>query len=142
MQKLLYAAGTSFLRAFGAALLVYATGILAAPNMSTAVALSVAALAGSLAMGLRAIQVFIPAVTFASFVRQPIAAWLDSFTRAALAAFVISISGWLAAPDLTTAKSVAVAAVVGALATGIRALQGLLTPGDSPSPGFGLGGGG
>lgn len=138
MKKLLYAAGTSFLRAFGAALLTFGVGILSAPDTKTAVALSISALLASLAMGLRAIQVFIPQLSFSSFLPQPIAAWADSFTRAFLATLVITLTGWLDAPDLATWKAVAVAAIVGALAAGVRALQGLATQGEEPAPNTGL----
>lgn len=138
MEKLLFAAGTSFLRAFGVAVLAYATGILAAPNMQTAVALSVAALLGSLAAGLRAVQVFVPQLTFASLLPQPLGAWVDAFVRAFLATLLVSVTGWLASPDYDTWRSVGLAAVIGALAAGARALQGLLTKGHQPSPAVGV----
>lgn len=138
MEKLLFAVGTSFLRAFGAALLTYALGILAAPNLHVGVALSVAALLASIAAGLRAIQVFVPAISFGRFVPQPFGGWLDSFTRAGVSAFIVSATGWLLAPDLANWRSVGVAAVVGALAAGFRAVQGTVTPGESPRPATGI----
>jgi hypothetical protein len=138
MQKLLFAVGTSFLRAFGAALLTFVLGILAAPNYTIAVSLSIAALLASIAAGLRAVQVWVPLLTFARWVRQPVAAYLDSFSRAGISAFIVSITGWLLAPDLTTWKAVITAAVVGALAAGFRSIQGAATPGESPQPGAGI----
>lgn len=138
MEKLLYAAGTSFLRAAGAAVLIYVTGILAAPNLDTATSLSIAALLGSLAAGLRAVQVYVPQLSFSEFLSQPWAAWLDSFARAALASLLLTLTGWLAAPDLATWRSAGLAAIVGAIAAGFRALQGLGTPGDQPQPSIGL----
>lgn len=138
MQKLLFAAATAFLRAFGVTFLLAVTGILAAPNLDAAVALSVAALVASIAAGLRAIQVFIPQLSFASFIGQPLAAWLDSFTRAFLAALVTALTGWLAMPDLPTDRSFWYALITGALAAGVRALQGLLSPGENPSPPTGI----
>ena len=137
MTGLLYAAGTSFLRAFGAAIIVYATGILAAPNKSVAISLSIAALLGSLAAGLRALQVFVPGITFATSVRQPVAAWLDAFVRAFLATLLVSLTGWLASPDFSTWRSAGLALIVGAGAAGFRALQGLLTSGEQPAPATG-----
>lgn len=137
MVALLFAAGTAFLRAFGVTFLLAVTGILAAPNVDAAVALSIAALIASIAAGLRAIQVFIPQLSFAEFVRQPIAAYLDSFTRAFLAALVTALSGWLAMPNLPTDRSFWYALITGALAAGVRALQGLLTPGEEPAPDVG-----
>lgn len=136
MIKLLFAAGTAFLRSFAVAFLVFATGILAAPDLSAAKSLSIAALLASIVAGLRAVQVFVPQVSFAAFVRQPIAAWIDSFSRAALAALFIGVYGVLAAPDLATARSLGLAAVVGALTAGLRALQGFATAGESPSIGI------
>lgn len=138
MTDLLQKAGTSFIRAFGVSFLFFATGILSAPNGQAAWALSVAALAASIAAGLRAVQVFVPSLTFASFVSQPLAAWLDSFFRAAIAAFLVTITGWLAAPDLSTWKSVVLAASIGAVTAGVRALQGLLTKGEKPAPDQGV----
>lgn len=138
---LFFAVGTAFLHAFGGALLTYALGILAAPNLSVAVSLSVAALLASIAAGLRAVQVFIPQISFASIKSLPaaLAAWLDSFTRAAIAAFIVSITGWLLAPDLATWRTVGLAAIVGALSAGFRATQGAVTPGESPVPQLGIG---
>lgn len=138
MVKLLFAAGTAFLRAFGVTFLLAVTGILAAPNVDAAVALSIAALLASIAAGLRAIQVFIPQLSFSEFVPQPYAAWLDSFTRAALAALVTALAGLLAMPELPTDRSIYFALITGAAAAGVRALQGLLTPGESPAPDSGI----
>lgn len=139
MTDLLQKAGAAFLRAFGVSFLFFATGILSAPDGQAAWALSVAALAASITAGLRAVQVFIPQLSFAGIFNQPLAGWLDSFFRAALASFVVTVTGWLAAPDLSTWKSVVLAATVGAVTAGVRALQGLLTKGESPSPTAGLG---
>lgn len=138
MTKLLFAVGTSFLRAFGAALVTYTIGILAAPNLTVGVSLSIAALAASIAAGLRAVQVFVPQISFKAIVPQPIAAWLESFTRAAIGAFIVSVTGWLLAPDLATWRSVGLAAVVGALTAGFRAVQGVATPFEQPVPDTGI----
>lgn len=139
MTTLLFAAGTAFLRAFGITFLMAATGIAAAPNVDTAVALSIAALVASIAAGLRAIQVFIPQLSFAEFIPQPYGSWVDAFARAFLAALVTAIAGLLAMPELPTGRSVWFAAVTGALVVALRALQGLVTPGESPAPDSGVG---
>lgn len=131
-------AGTSFIRAFGVSLLFFATGIFNAPNLDTARSLSIAALLASIAAGLRTVQLLIPKLTFAGTFEQPYAAWLDSFFRAGLAAFLISVTGWLAAPDFSTWKSVLIGAVVGAGAAGFRAIQGFFTKGELPKPENGL----
>ena len=56
MESLLSAAGRAFLRAFVAALVVFAAGILAAPNLNRLVVLGVAALVGAFNAGVRALQ--------------------------------------------------------------------------------------
>lgn len=139
MEKLLFAAGTSFLRAFGVAFLMFATGILGATDVHSAVALSIAALLASLAAGLRAVQVFVPLLSWKSLLKnESVSAWADAFTRATLASFLVFVTGWLAAPDYSTWKSVWLAAIVGAAAAGVRALQGLLTTGHDPAPNTGF----
>jgi len=138
MTKLLERAGASFLRAFAVVLLFAATGIINAPDQQTAVALSFAALAAALAAGLRAVQVFVPQISFASFLKQPYAAWLDSFTRAFVGVFITVWLGWLAAPDWSAWRAVLLAAVIGAVTAGVRALQGFLTKGEDPAPQTGL----
>lgn len=138
MERLLFAAMTAFGRAFGVTFLFAATGLLAAPNLQAAAALSWAALAASLVAGLRAIQVFVPALSFASFVAQPYAAWLDAAVRAGLMAGITAATGWLAAPNLSNWKATLVGIGVGVGAAIVRALQGLLTPSDVPKPGVGL----
>lgn len=139
MTTVLERAGASFLRAFLVTFLFAATGILNAPNQAAAVALAWAALAASIAAGIRAFQVFVPQFSFAAFVPQPYAAWLDAFVRAFVGVFLTVWLGWLAAPDWSTWKSILVAAVIGAVTAGMRALQGLLTTGESPLPPKGLG---
>jgi hypothetical protein len=138
MEKLLFAAGTAFLRAFGVAFLSFSIGILAAPNVSTATALSIAALLGSIVAGLRAIQVFIPQLSFASLLPQPWGAYADSFARAFLATLVTGLVGVLSMPDFQTSKAAWIAVVTGALTAGLRALQGFFTSGHQPvaSTGF------
>ena len=132
MNKLLFAALTSFARAFLVTFVMAVTGILAAPNVSAGVALSIAALLASIVAGLRAIQVFIPQLSFDALLPQPYAAWLDSFARAFLAALVVGAIGLLQAPNLPTDRSVYLAVLIGALSAGVRAIQGLLTSGDQP----------
>lgn len=138
MTHLLEKAGASFLRAFGAALIVLLPGIFSAPDLSGAKALAVAALFAALTSGFRALQAFIPQLTFAAFLPQPFAAWVDSFARAFLGAFITSIIGLFVAPELATSRAALTAALVGALAAAFRALQGLTTKGESPEPASGV----
>ncbi len=139
MEKLLFAAGTSFLRAFGVTFLFAATGLLAAPNLNAALALSWAALAASLTAGLRAVQVFLPKLTFVGLIKQPYGSWVDAAVRAGVAAFITGVTGWLAAPDLSTWKSALLGVGIGVGTAVVRALQGLFTPSESPSLGKGIG---
>lgn len=137
MNKLLFAAMTAFGRAFIVTFLLAATGILSAPNQEAAVALSWAALVASIVAGLRAVQVFVPQMSFAEFFPQPIAAWVDAFSLAFLASFITLLTGWLASPDWSTWKSALTAVLIGALTSGARVLQGLATSGDEPAPAIG-----
>lgn len=129
MRALLSKAGRAFLRAFVVGIVTYATGVLAAPNLDQAFALGVAAIAASISAGLSAVQLFVPQLEFPGQYGE----YANEFVRAFLGAFLVSIIGILNAPVLSFDKSVAVAAVFGALAAGVRALQGLLTKGESPS---------
>jgi hypothetical protein len=138
VQKLLYAAGTAFLRAFAVTFLFAATGLLAAPNLSAAVALSWAALVAALVAGLRTLQVFVPGLTTKAIFGTVWGAYADSFLRAFLASFLTLLTGWLAAPDWSTWKSAILAVLVGAVTAGVRALQGLVTPGETPAAGSGV----
>jgi hypothetical protein len=138
MKNLLEKAGASFLRAFGASIITYAPGILAAPDLNGATVLATAALASSLTAGLKAIQVLVPQFTFGKLLGTVPGAYADSFARAFLGTFLTLAPGIYAAPNLDNAKAAAVAAVVGALAAGARAVQSLFTKGESIAPGFGI----
>lgn len=138
MKKLLQEAGREFLKAFGASLVVLLPGVLVATNLDQAYALGVAALFASGAAGLKAIQVLVPSLTFAGLVRQPVAAWLDAFTRTALSAFVVSVVSFLNEPQYDNWKALLVGALTGAFAAGFRALEGLLTKGETPFKSVGV----
>lgn len=127
----------STLRALGASLIVLIPALWVAPDVSHAVAIATAALFGVLTGGFKALQLLIPDLTFAKIVRQPYAAYLDSFSRAFLGSLVGAIIAWLSFPDLHTWQKVGLAALVGAVTAGIRALQGLVTKGESPLPASG-----
>lgn len=133
-KDLLSSAGRAFIGAFAVSVVTLSTGILSAPNLNEAYALGVAALFASLAAGVKVLQEFVPALRFGSYIAQPFGAYLDAFLQAALGAFLVLLVGVLNAPDLATAKSLLTAAIVGALMAGFRALQGLLTPGETPNP--------
>jgi len=142
MTHLLEKAGASFLRAFGAAIIVLAPGIWLAPDLNAAKALAISALFAGLTAGFKALQVFVPSLTFASILPQPYAAFADSFTRAFLGAFILSViditSHLGVAFQLGTLKALVTAALTGAIAAGFRALQGASTKGETPAPDKGV----
>lgn len=141
MKNLLEKAGLSFLRAFVGSVVVLSVGISQAPNLDQAYALGVAALIASFAAGLKAIQVLVPQLSFVGLFPDKyvvVAAWVDSFVRAFLGALIVGVLGVLNAPDLNTAKALAVAAIVGAVTAGLRAIQGFVSQGEAPLPGKGL----
>lgn len=130
MRGVLSAAGRSFLRAFVASAVLLFPGVLAAPDLNQSKALGVSALIASIAAGIKALQVFVPQLQFPG----PYGEYISSFVRAFLGAFIVSVLGILDAPDLHTLKAAAFAALTGALAAGVRALQGYFTAGDVPAP--------
>lgn len=141
MLVLLSEAGRSFLRAFAASLLILLPGVLSAPNLNGATGLGIAALIASVAAGLKAIQVFVPQLSFKSLLPAKFRVWgnyVDSFARAFFATLLVSVLGWLAMPALSFERSVLVGLLVGAVTAGFRALQGSLTPGEPPQPQAGL----
>jgi hypothetical protein len=138
MTSLLSAAGRAFLRAFAGALIILLPGVLAAPDLNAARALGVAAFLASLVAGIRAIQAYAPQFTIAQYIGAQVGAYVDSFLRAFLATFLTMITGALQAPNLSTGKSLAVAALIGAVTAGVRALQAFFTTGQSPSAGIGI----
>lgn len=141
MLRLLSEMGRSFLRAFGGALIVLLPGILAAPDLTGAVALGIAALIASIAAGLKAIQVFVPQLSFKSIMTGKLApyyTWVDSFVRAFIAALIVGVLGLLAMPTQDWDKAAVTAVLVAAFTAGIRALQGFFTPGEQPAPQTGI----
>ncbi len=80
-----------------------------------------------------------PQISFTNLVKQPYGSWLDAAVRAGVVAFITGVTGWLAAPDLSTWKSAALGVGIGVATAVVRALQGLFTPSETPSLGKGLG---
>lgn len=138
MKTLLSAAGRSFLRAFVAALVAYGAGVLSAPGLGDTRLLGVAALLASVAAGVRSLQEYVPALDLVRYLPRPWGGWANAFAHGFLASLVITLPGALDAPDLGAARSFATAALVGAFASGARALEGALTAGEIPARSFGL----
>lgn len=126
-RALLSSAGRAYLKAFGAALLIYAPGVLAAPNLNQQIAVGVAALMASVAAGVTAIQVFVPQLSIATYLPGLLGEVLDAFLQGFVGSFLITLTGWLHSPDLSTWRSAAAAALTGAATAGLRAIQGKLS---------------
>lgn len=137
-MKVFSDAGLAFLKATGSALLVVAIGISASPNLDSAVAVGIAGVIAAFAAGLAALQVFVPQISFRMWIGEPWGAIFDSFTHAAVGGFLTSLIGIMAMPDLSAWKSLIVAALIGAVNAGFRAIQGRLTPGEKPATTKGL----
>lgn len=133
MDVVLRDAGLALLKTIGAGLLVLAIGISAAPNLDRAVAIGIAGLIALIAACAAALQAFVPRLSFRAWIAAPWGPMLDSFVHAAIGAFLTSIIGILNMPDLTAWKALVVAAIIGAVNAGLRAIQGSLTPGEAPA---------
>lgn len=133
MQRLLELMGRTALKVFLSSLVVYAAGWAYVPNLNGLIAVGGAAIVAALAMALKAIQVYIPQLTFEQYVGELYGKLLDAFVHGFLGAFVTAVIGILSLPDMSTWKSALFGAVVGALNTGLKALEIALTP-DQSSP--------
>lgn len=141
MRATLSAAGRAFLRAFVGSVIVLAPGILAAPDLNQSKALGVAALLSSIAAGVRAIQVFVPELSFAGLLPERyrlFGEYVDNFTRAFLATFLTLFLGVLDAPDLNAARAAIAGLLVGGLAAGVLAVQKTFQSGENPAPNIGV----
>lgn len=138
MKRVLASAGRAFLAAFGVTIVVYAPGVLQAPDLNQMYLLGVAALGASVSAGLKAIKEFVPQLSFSAFLPQPWAAWVDAFVIGGLGALVVGVTAWLDAPDLELTRAALVAILVGAGTAAFRALEGLLTKGEQPAQNKGL----
>lgn len=138
MKALLEAAGRQFLQLFVAALIVYGAGILKAPDLAHTYLIAVAAILAAFAAGLAGIVSYLPDFTFARWIGHPFGDWLDAFTLAFLSTLIVTLPGVLGAPDFGTLKAIIVGAITGAFAAGVRAVVGILTPGERPGPAGGV----
>jgi len=134
MKKLLIDAGLGFVRAFVPNLVVWAPGILSAPNLNEMYLVGVAALASSFSAGLKVLKEFVPGFTTAGFLPQPWAAWVDAFLIGGIGAFIASVVAWLDAPNLDFSRAAVVAILVAAGTAAFRALEGTLTKNEQPAP--------
>lgn len=134
MRTLLSSMGRAFLRAFAASAVIMGVGVLSAPNLDSMYALAVAALIASLSAGLKAIQVFVPKLSFGGEYGEIISVSV----QAGVSAFLVSVIGILDAPEFGVTRSLLIGVVVAVGTAVLRALQGLFSAGESPSPGNGF----
>jgi hypothetical protein len=138
MRTLLSSIGRAFIFAFAGTFFVFASGLLSAPNFDAARSIGIAATGASIVAGFNAVQVYVPKLTVAHWIGQPAGAWADAFVHGFLGSILITLPGALDAPDLATARAIAVSALAGALTAGARGLEGALTPGETPIPRLGV----
>lgn len=138
MNTLLSAIARTFLRTFAGALIIFAPGVLAAPDVGAARGLGVAALLASIAAGIRSVQAYVPQLTLTHYIGASYGVYADSFLHGFLASLVATVPGVLTTPELNGWRSIAVSVLTGAATAGFRSVQGLLTKGESPAPGTGL----
>jgi len=131
-KDILSAAGRAFIIAFGASALALSTTVVGASGTDQAMVLGIAALFASVSAGVKAIQQFVPLLSWSSLLPQPFAAWADAFTQGFLGAFVVSVANWLDAGSVSDWQAAATAAAIGALMAGFRLLQGAVTGGEQP----------
>lgn len=124
MREVLSEAGRSFLRAFGGSLLVLVPGFLSAPDLNAQKSMAVAALIASVVSGIKAVQVFIPRLSFAELVGEKWGVLVDSAARAFLGAVFVLLPGVLYAPNLSESKGLLVAALIAGVTAVVRVLQG------------------
>lgn len=140
MRILLSAAGRAATRDFLIAWFLFASGLFAAPNLSSAKATVIAATLAGLVAAARGLRVFVPqlsqAIAKALHVPLAYAEVVITGITTLLIGFLALVEGVAGAPNLTAAKA---AAIAGLLAIGtalFRVVQAWLTPGE-PSSGAG-----
>lgn len=137
MKERLAGAGRRFLHTAAAAFVVFILGIVAAPDLILD-NLRVYGVVFLIAIGAAALKFIVEIVPYISVANyapdqyRVYAAWVDAFLQAAVASFAVTGPGIFNAPDLKTAGAIAVAALIGALTAGARAIEGLLTPEERP----------
>lgn len=134
MKALLSAMGRTFLRDFGASLIILIPGILAAPNFNEAYALAVAAIIASISAGIRAIQAYVPQLYIPGVYGTIATAVLRSF----VAGFLVMALGVLSSPNFAEAKSAFAAGLIAVISGVFVVLQRFLTPSEDPAPQVGL----
>lgn len=138
MLTALSAIARMLLRVFVATVAVYALGVLAAPDLDTARTVAIAGIVAGFAAVLRAVSVYVPLLTVAHYVRGLPGKLADAFIHAFLAALLANWADLITVPHFHGWRDLYVAAIVGAFGVAVRAVQGLLTPGEAPAPTFGL----
>lgn len=138
MKEALSAFGRAFVRGFVSTLIVFGSGLGSAPDLKKLALVGVAGLIGGFVGGLRVIVGYATSLSLVTHLGSPYGDWLDSFVQGFIGSLIVTLSGVAGAPDLSTWRSIATGAIVGAFNAGIRALQGALTSGEHPAPATGV----
>lgn len=138
MRTVFSAMGRTFIRVFIATVVIYLYGIAFAPDLKTALSLAAAAILAATASALRAVTTYFPRLTVAHWFGEEYGKYADAFLHAFAAAVIANWLDILKTPHFHGWRDVLVAVVVGVGGAAVRALQGLLTPGETPLPKVGL----
>jgi uncharacterized membrane protein YhaH (DUF805 family) len=131
-------AGRAALKAFLSSLLVVAIGISQQTNLDNAVAIGIAGLMAAFGTLLAVVQTFVPELSLRAYLPGLPGVLSDAFIHAFLGAFIVALIGIFNEPNYSTWHAAIIAAVIGAINVGLRAVQGALTTGEDPSPRTGI----
>lgn len=138
-KELLAAVARRFVFVFLSGLIVAGPGIANAPDLDKAILLGTVAVISAASAAFKAVQELWPtaSVGYLLGLPQPYAAWVDAFTQAVAGTMVATIPTILdhfvstGVPDFSGWDSLVTAALIGALTAGFRAVEALLTPGET-----------
>jgi hypothetical protein len=138
MDHVLGEAGRAFVKAFASAVLIVAIGVSQQATLHDAVAVGIAGVMAAIAAGLAAVQVFVPRLSVRAYIAGLAGAAVDSFLHAFLGSFIVAVAGIFQEPNYSAWHALVIAALIGAVNAGLRAVQGLATLGEKPDPTSGV----
>jgi len=138
MSALLSKAGRAALRAVLPALVVLGLGLLNAKDLQDLKLQATVGILALLTATIAAVQAFVPQLSFRGYLDDKYAKYLDAALQAGLGTLLALATGLFAAPETALDKAAWTAALVAAGTAAIRAVQALLTPGETPAPAAGL----
>jgi hypothetical protein len=138
MDHVLGEAGRAFIKVFVSGIIIVAVGVSSQATLHDAVAVGIAGVMAAFGAGLAALQVFVPRLSVRTYIAGLAGAAIDSFLHAFLGSFIVAVAGIFAEPSYSTWRALIIAALVGAVNAGLRAVQGLTTLGEKPDPTSGV----